>query len=88
MALRAAGATIVGSTTSGADGDTSEIFLPGGYRTYISGIGVFYPDRRPTQQVGIVPDIFVVRTPAGIAAGRDEVIEEAIALVKTAGGGQ
>ena len=88
MALRAAGATIVGSTTSGADGDTSGIVLPGGYRTYISGIGVFYPDRRPTQQVGIVPDIFVERTPAGIAAGRDEVIEEAIALIKAAGGGQ
>ena len=23
----------------------------------ISGIGVFYPDKKPTQRVGIVPDI-------------------------------
>ena len=44
----------------------------------ISGIGVFYPDKRPTQRVGIVPDIEVRPTIAGIRAGRDEVLEEAL----------
>jgi C-terminal processing protease CtpA/Prc len=44
----------------------------------ISGIGVFYPDKRPTQRVGIVPDVEVQPTIAGIRAGRDEVLEEAL----------
>lgn len=44
----------------------------------ISGIGVFYPDRRPTQRVGIVPDVEIEPSIAGIAAGRDEVREEAV----------
>ena len=53
MALRAMpNAVVVGSTTAGADGDVSAISLPGGLSTMISGLGVFYPDHRPTQRVG------------------------------------
>lgn len=82
MALRAAPrARVVGSTTAGADGNASWIPLPGGLRTMISGIGVFYPDKRPTQRIGIVPDIEVKPTIAGIRAGRDEVLEAAIAEI-------
>jgi hypothetical protein len=71
-------AIVVGSTTAGADGNVSEIPLPGGHRTMISGIGVFYPDRKPTQRIGIVPDIEVRPTIAGVRAGRDEVLERAL----------
>ena len=79
MAFRAAPrAVVVGSTTAGADGNVSQIMLPGGLRTMISGIGVFYPDKRPTQRIGIVPDVEVRPTIAGIRAGRDEVLEEAV----------
>jgi C-terminal processing protease CtpA/Prc len=79
MAFRVArGATIVGSTTSGADGNVSPFALPGGLRTMISGIGVFYPDKTPTQQIGIVPNVRVAPSIAGILAGRDEVLEEAL----------
>jgi C-terminal processing protease CtpA/Prc len=79
MALRAApGAIVVGSTTAGADGNVSPFALPGGLRGMISGIGVFYPDFRPTQRVGIVPDIVVRPTIAGIRVGRDEVLEQAL----------
>lgn len=79
MAFRSAPhALVVGSTTAGADGNVSPIVLPGGLRTLISGIGVFYPDRRPTQQVGIVPDLIVRPTIAGIRQGRDEVLEAAV----------
>ena len=78
MAFRSAGAVVIGSTTAGADGNTSEIPLPGGLRSMISGIGVFYPDKKPTQRVGIVPDIEVKPTIAGIREGRDEVLEEAL----------
>jgi C-terminal processing protease CtpA/Prc len=69
---------VVGSTTAGADGNVSEILLPGGHRTMISGLGVFYPDKKPTQRVGIIPDVEVRPTIAGIHAGRDEVLEEAL----------
>jgi C-terminal processing protease CtpA/Prc len=83
MALRAMpNAIVVGSTTAGADGDVSLIHLPGQLSTLISGLGVFYPDHRPTQRVGIVPDIVVMPTIQGIAAGRDEVLESAVRFIE------
>jgi len=82
MAFRARpGAVVVGSTTAGADGNVSAIPLPGGLYTMISGIGVFYPDQRPTQRIGIVPDVSVRPTIAAIRARRDEVLEAAIRRV-------
>jgi C-terminal processing protease CtpA/Prc len=82
MAFRAAtGAKVIGSTTAGADGNVSQIPLPGGLNSMISGIGVFYPDKRPTQRVGIVPDIEVKPTIAGIRAGRDELLDAAMAEI-------
>ncbi|MGA2671674.1 MAG: S41 family peptidase [Terracidiphilus sp.] len=79
MALRASPkAMVIGSTTAGADGNVSTIPLPGGFSSMISGIGVFYPDKRPTQRIGIAPDKTVTPTIEGIRAGRDEVLEEAV----------
>ncbi|MEO0733748.1 MAG: S41 family peptidase, partial [Bacteroidota bacterium] len=79
MAFRASpNTTVIGSTTAGADGNVSPIPLPGGMRTMISGLGVFYPDGEATQRVGIVPDIEMKPTIAGIRAGRDELLERAI----------
>lgn len=83
MALKTApDVTIVGSPTAGADGNVSLIALPGGLRTYFSGLGVFYPDGSPTQRVGIVPDVFVVPTLEGVQDGVDEVLERARALAR------
>lgn len=83
MALRAGPrARVIGSTTAGADGNLSRIPLPGGLSSAISGIGVFYPDKRVTQRVGIVPDIEVRPTIRGIRAGLDEVLEAAIAEIR------
>lgn len=79
MALRSApGAIVVGSQTAGADGNVSPFPLPGGVHTMISGISVFYPDKSPTQRVGIVPNVVVQPTIEGIRSGQDEVLEEAI----------
>ena len=58
--------TVIGSTTAGADGNVSRIYLVGGIPTAISGIGVFYPDGKGTQRVGIVPDIVVTPTIEGV----------------------
>lgn len=83
MAFRAVpGAIVVGSTTAGADGNVATVPLPGGFWFYFSGIGVFYPDHRPTQRVGIVPDIVVTPTIKGIRAGQDEVLNTAVRLIE------
>ncbi|MPM22353.1 hypothetical protein SDC9_68805 [bioreactor metagenome] len=75
-------ATVVGSTTAGADGNISLITLPGGISTNISGIGVYYPDGKETQRVGIVPDVFVTPTLRGYLDGRDEVLEKAVQIIE------
>jgi Peptidase family S41 len=78
MALRTAPRAIVmGSQTAGADGDMSYVPLPGGFLTPFSGLGIFYPDGKDTQGVGIVPDIYAYPTQQGLAAGKDEILERA-----------
>ncbi len=82
MAFRAGDhTTIVGSTTAGADGNVSMIMLPGGLRTMISGIGIYYPNGEETQRVGIVPDIEVHPTIEGIRQGKDELLEKAMEII-------
>lgn len=82
MAFRAGdNTTIIGSTTAGADGNVSTIMLPGGLRTMISGIGIYYPNGGETQRIGIVPDVEVVPTINGIKNGKDELIEKAIEII-------
>ncbi|RQP25075.1 S41 family peptidase [Piscinibacter terrae] len=78
MALRAAGARIFGVATAGADGNISHLVFPGGLFTAISGLGVFYPDKTPTQRIGIVPDEVVEPTIQGIRQRRDETLEAAL----------
>jgi C-terminal processing protease CtpA/Prc len=75
--------TIIGSQTAGADGDTVAVNLPGAIFTYFSGLGIYYPNGHPTQQIGIVPDIYCRPTIAGIRLGRDEVLERAIEFVES-----
>ncbi len=75
-------ALIVGGTTAGADGNISSMNLPGGITTYMSGIGVYYPDGGQTQRIGIVPDIRVEPSIEGIKEGRDEVLEKALELIR------
>lgn len=83
MALRLAPkAVVLGSTTAGADGNVSYIKLPGGVETIITGLGVYYPDGRETQRVGIIPDIAMEPTVKGIRENRDELLEKALSLIR------
>lgn len=75
-------AVVMGSATSGADGNISWIPLPLGYRVAFSGLGIYYADGRETQGVGIIPDIEVKPTIEGIKAGKDEVLNQAIAYIE------
>jgi C-terminal processing protease CtpA/Prc len=72
---------IVGSQTAGANGRVSDIFLPGGIKTWFSGVGIYYPNERETQRIGIIPDIEVKPTIDGIREGRDEQLEKAIEII-------
>lgn len=82
MAFQLAPSSIViGSTTAGADGNVSGFYLPGGIYTMFSGISILYSDGRETQRIGIVPDIEVKPTVAGIKQGRDELLEKAIEII-------
>lgn len=79
MAFRTApNSKVFGSTTAGADGNFSSILLPGGINTMISGLGVYYPDGKETQRIGIVPDVEIKPTIEGIKQGKDEVLEKAL----------
>lgn len=69
---------VFGSTTAGADGNVSSIGLPGNITTMISGIGVYYPDGKETQRIGIVPDVEIKPTIKGMIDGKDEVLDKAL----------
>jgi C-terminal processing protease CtpA/Prc len=69
---------VIGSTTAGANGNTSPFSLPGGFGAKISGLGAFDAGRRPTQRVGIVPNIPARPSIAGVRERRDEVLEAAV----------
>ncbi len=73
--------TVIGSTTAGADGNVSSIILPSGISTMISGIDVLYPDGTETQRKGVKIDVPISPTIAGIKAGKDELLEKAVAII-------
>lgn len=74
-------AVVIGSATAGTDGDVTHLSLPGGIQTSITALGVYYPDKKETQRVGIRPDIEVKPTIKGIREGRDEVLEKAMSII-------
>ncbi|RKR09914.1 C-terminal processing protease CtpA/Prc [Flavobacterium sp. 90] len=83
MCLQAApNATIIGSQTAGADGGVCKYEIIKGYPTIFTGFGIFYPNRKETQRVGIIPDIEVKPTILGVQQGKDEVLDRAILFAK------
>ncbi|RYZ27755.1 MAG: hypothetical protein EOP49_42045, partial [Sphingobacteriales bacterium] len=75
--------TVIGSQTAGADGNVTEVVLPGGYTITFSGLGIYYPDGSPTQRSGIKVDIQSKPTIAGLKAGKDEVMDRALQFIST-----
>ncbi|MDP9078512.1 MAG: S41 family peptidase [Bacteroidota bacterium] len=73
--------TVIGSQTAGADGDISFVTLPGGILSYISGLGVYYPDGTETQRKGVKIGVKIEPTIAGIKAGKDELLDKAKAII-------
>jgi hypothetical protein len=73
---------ILGETTAGTNGNVNPITLPGGYNISWTGMKVLKHDGSRHHGVGIAPTIPVARTQAGVAVGRDEVLERGVAVLK------
>jgi hypothetical protein len=73
---------IVGGPTAGTNGNTNLFPVPGGYRISWTGMKVLKHDGSRHHGVGIAPTVPATRTRAGVAAGRDEVLERALSLLK------
>lgn len=59
---QAPNAKTVGSQTAGANGNVAYIYLPGGYLTSISGLGIYYPNGDNVQRTGVRIDVKVSPT--------------------------
>ncbi|HVG44075.1 MAG TPA: S41 family peptidase, partial [Longimicrobium sp.] len=75
---------IVGETTAGTNGDINPFVLPGGYAVSWTGMKVLKHDGSRHHGVGIRPTVPVQRTRAGVADGRDEMLERAVEVVTRA----
>ncbi len=71
---------LVGGPTAGTNGNNNMFTIPGGYRMFMTGMRVLKNDGSRHMGVGILPTVPVARTVAGVAAGRDEILERALAL--------
>jgi C-terminal processing protease CtpA/Prc len=74
-------AVLVGSPTAGANGEVTTVQLPGGLSVGFTGQSIRWPDGRELQRKGLIPDVAVRPTIAGLRAGRDEVLDEARRIV-------
>ncbi len=74
-------AEIVGEPTAGTNGNVNVIKLPAGYTISFTGMKVLKHDGSQHHGIGISPTVLVHRTIAGIAAGKDELMEKAIEVV-------
>lgn len=75
-------AEIVGGATAGTNGNINPFQVPGGYGITWTGMKVLKQDGAQHHGVGILPTIPVARTRAGVAEGRDEVLERAVEAVR------
>jgi hypothetical protein len=72
----------VGTPTAGANGMAITMMFPGGYFSFFSGFGEYYPDNTPNQKLGVKLDKKVPLTLRGYLAGRDEIYEQGLRLAK------
>ena len=77
------GTKFIGTPSAGANGDVTAMVLPGGVRWMFTGHDVRHVDGRQLQRVGLQPDIRVAPTLAGIRAGTAEVLDRAVAYLRT-----
>ena len=74
-------ATLVGQTTRGSAGNALVSSLPGGGSLRVATFTALLPDGREYVGSGVEPDVAVRPTRDDLAAGRDVVLERAVALL-------
>ncbi len=72
---------LVGQPSAGANGNVVNLILPSRYITRWTGLRVTNFDGSRMFALGIQPTIPIERTVAGVAAGRDELLEAAFTVV-------
>jgi hypothetical protein len=77
--------TYIGSPTAGANGDVTEMVMPGNLAVSFSGQDVRHGDGRQLQRLGLQPDVVARPTIAGMARGEDEVLAAARNWLKQRG---
>ena len=70
--------TIIGSATSGTNGDINSAYLPGHLLVSFSGMLVKNSDGSKHHLVGVKPDFFVTQSRASITQRKDRVLEFAL----------
>jgi len=73
---------IVGEPTAGTNGNVNPFQVPGGYTLVFTGMKVIKHDGSQHHGVGILPTVPVKKTIAGVTAGKDEMLDKAIEIVK------
>ncbi|HET9627320.1 MAG TPA: S41 family peptidase [Kofleriaceae bacterium] len=76
---------LIGSPTAGVNGSVAMIATPSGCSVRFTAARVTRPDGGRFHLIGIQPTIAVAPTIAGVAAGRDEVLERGLAYVRATG---
>ncbi|WP_043023532.1 S41 family peptidase [Fluviicola taffensis] len=71
---------IVGTTTSGSDGNVADIIFPGNVETIFSGLNVIYPNGISAQHAGVKIDYKVDITPEDEITETDKILKEAIRI--------
>lgn len=78
--------TLVGTTTAGANGDIVRFDTLAGFYVVYSGMRVTRHDGSPFHHGGVRPEVEVHRTIAGLRAGRDEVLEAGLRVLRDQAG--
>ncbi|MFP2963557.1 S41 family peptidase [Myxococcus sp. 1LA] len=72
----------LGSPTAGTNGDITHAVLPGGILFTFTGQEIRHGDGRQLQRIGLIPHVKLRPTISGLQAGRDELLERAVQLLR------
>ena len=73
---------VLGSQTAGANGNITRVKLPGVIKLMYSSLGIYYPNGKEVQRIGVSIDTMIIPTIQGLLNGKDELIECALSIMK------
>lgn len=75
---------LVGGPTAGTNGNVATFEVPSGFSIAFTGMRVTHHDgQTPFHLTGVRPDVAIEPTIAGLRAGRDEVLEKGLELLRS-----